>query len=161
VNSHFVVSYACKNRWELQTRKEFSLGRAGQAESGLVKRESTGEPPPRRTIRLPLASLSDSRSDSHSLRCRIHASLAEFFSASLKACSQAISGNSHSPNEFRFLLSYSYCWFSHDVTKIQSTKLLILLIFTWMRYKNSWKLLLYEFFIRMGSWFCDRLRLNF
>jgi len=52
--------------------------RAGRAESGLVKRECTGS-----------TSLADSRSDSQSLCCQIHASLAIFFSPLQGACSQA------------------------------------------------------------------------
>ena len=33
--------------------------------------------------------------------------------------------------------------------------------FTLMRYKSSWKLISIQILFRMGSWFCDRLRLNF
>ena len=42
------------------------------------------------------------------------------------------------------------CEFSHDINKIQTTKLLVLLRFYF----------LIQIFAPNGSWFCDKLRLN-
>ena len=59
---------------------------------------------------------------------------------------------------------FSIYWgFSHDVTKIQTRKLLIFLRFTFMMYESSWKLASIHTNIRsrLGPWFCERLRLDF
>ena len=48
------------------------------------------------------------------------------------------------------------CWFSHDVTKIQTTKLSILL-----RFYFHGVLELLETNFQKCSWFCNRVRLNF
>ena len=55
-----------------------------------------------------------------------------------------------------------YCWFSHDVTKIQTTKISILLRFYFHDVLEQLKTDFYtNFSRRKGSWFCDRVRLNF
>ena len=54
------------------------------------------------------------------------------------------------------------CWgFSRDVSKIQTTKLLILLRFYFHDVQEQLKTYSYKFLLWMGSWFCNRLRLNF
>ena len=59
------------------------------------------------------------------------------------------------------VLMMAYCWFSHDVTKIQTTKLSILLRFYFHDVFEQLKLISYIFSLQKGSWFCDRVRLNF
>ena len=57
-----------------------------------------------------------------------------------------------------------YCWFSHDVTKIQITKLSILLRFYFHdAFIERPKTNIHKVFasIRKDSWFCDRVRFNF
>ena len=54
----------------------------------------------------------------------------------------------------------SYCWFSHDVTKIQTTKLSILLRFYFDDVLEQLKTV-YKFSLQKVSWFCDRVRLSF
>ena len=50
---------------------------------------------------------------------------------------------------------------SNDVTKIQTTKLSILLRFYFHDVLEQLKLISYIFSLQKGSWFCDRVRLNF
>ena len=53
---------------------------------------------------------------------------------------------------YNFLSRTFVDWgFSHDTTKIQTTKLLILLRFTFMMYKSSWKLVFIQIFAL--NWF--------
>ena len=63
----------------------------------------------------------------------------------------------------RINLSEIYRWFSHDVTKFQTSELLILLRFYFLDVLEQLKTNTYsdKFSLRMGSWFSDRLRLNF
>ena len=55
-----------------------------------------------------------------------------------------------------------YCWFSHDATKTQTTKLSILLRFyfhdVFEQLKTNFRT---NFRFKKGSWFFDRVRLNF
>ena len=59
-------------------------------------------------------------------------------------------------------LTTLYCWFSHDVTKTQPTKLSILLRFYFHdvleQLKTNFRT---NFRFKKGSWFFDRVRLNF
>ena len=54
----------------------------------------------------------------------------------------------------------AFRWFSHDVTKIQTTKLSILLRFYFDDVLEQLKTV-YKFSLQKVSWFCDRVRLNF
>ena len=50
------------------------------------------------------------------------------------------------------------CWFSHDVTKIQTTKLSILPRFQFHDLLEQLKTnFVYKFSLQKGSWFCDRV----
>ena len=54
------------------------------------------------------------------------------------------------------------CWFSHDVTKIQTTKLSILPRFYFHVVLEKLKTNFHtNFRFKKGSWFCDNIRLNF
>ena len=56
------------------------------------------------------------------------------------------------------------CWFSHDVTKIQTKKLWILpRFYLHDAFKSSLKTIFHTNFLfkRVLAWFCDRVRLNF
>ena len=55
-----------------------------------------------------------------------------------------------------------YCWFSHDVTKIQTTKLSMLLRFYFHGVLELQKTNFQtNFSLQKGSWFCNRVLLNF
>ena len=60
---------------------------------------------------------------------------------------------------YSFPCSYPLFW--HDVTKIQNTSYLSSWDFIFIMKKSSWKLLLIQISLPMGSWFRDRLRLKF
>ena len=53
------------------------------------------------------------------------------------------------------------CWLLHDVTKIQTTKLSILLKFYFHDVLEQLKTIFITNFASKGYWFCGRLRLNF
>ena len=53
------------------------------------------------------------------------------------------------------------CWLSHDVTKIQTKKLSILPRFYFHDALEQLICISYKFSLQKGSWFCDRVRLNF
>ena len=56
----------------------------------------------------------------------------------------------------------TYCWFLHDVTKIQTTKLLMLLRFYFHGVLELLKTNFQtNFSLQKGSWFCNRVLLNF
>ena len=57
--------------------------------------------------------------------------------------------------------SDSYSWFSHDVTKIQTKKLSLLLSFYFHAILEHLKTLYNKFSVQKGSVFCDTGRLNF
>ena len=59
-------------------------------------------------------------------------------------------------------LQKAYCRFSHDVTKIQNKKLSILPRFYFHDALEQRKTNFHtNFSLQKGSWFCDRVRLNF
>ena len=63
---------------------------------------------------------------------------------------------------FQFSYYIRYCWFSHDVTKIQTTKLSILLRFYFHGVLEQLKTNFFcKFSLQKGSWFCNIVRLNF
>ena len=56
----------------------------------------------------------------------------------------------------------TYCWFLHDVTKIQTTKLSMLLRFYFHGVLELLKTFSQtNFSLQKGSWFCNRVLLNF
>ena len=68
----------------------------------------------------------------------------------------AISAHGEKRKTIKLHCQFQNNWgFSDDVTKIQTTNLLILLRFTFTMYKSSWKLISYKLSLRMGSWFCN------
>ena len=64
-------------------------------------------------------------------------------------------------------IAWYFEWFcfilfaSHDVTKIQTTKLSMLLLFYFHDVLGQLKTNLHAISLQKGSWFCDRVRLNF
>ena len=54
-----------------------------------------------------------------------------------------------------------YCWFSHEVTKIQTTKLSMLLRFYFHVVLEQLKTNVQKFSLQKSSWFCNKVRLNF
>ena len=66
------------------------------------------------------------------------------------------------PKELLEVLTTRNAWFSHDVTKMQTKKLSILPRFYFHDALEQLKTNFHKkFSLQKGSWFCDRVRLNF